>query len=59
LLHGVSIHTFQLQVTIFCVTLQYTLAFKKVADSVDEYGEFFLSRRIGVLESDLDLFVFV
>jgi hypothetical protein len=51
-----------LQVAVFCITLQYTLAFKKtgyaVADSVDEYGEFFLNRRIGALESDLALFVF-
>jgi hypothetical protein len=62
LLHGVFIHAFQLQVAVFCGTLQYTLAFKKagyaVADSVDEYGEFFLNRRIGALESDLALFVF-
>jgi hypothetical protein len=50
LLHGVFIHEFQLQVAVFCVTLQYTLAFKNagytVADSVDEYGEFFLNRRL-------------
>jgi hypothetical protein len=62
LLHGIFIHAFQLQVAVFCVTLQYTLAFKKagyaVADSVDEYGEFFLKRRIGALEPDLALFVF-
>jgi len=57
LLHGVFIHAFQLQVAVFLVTLQYTLAFKKpgyaVADSVDEYGEFFLIRCIGSLESCL------
>jgi hypothetical protein len=29
LLHGVFIHTIQLQVAVFCVTFQYTLAFRK------------------------------
>jgi hypothetical protein len=40
LLHGVFIYAFQLQVAVFFVTLQYTLAFKKanyaMTDSVDE-----------------------
>ena len=61
MLHGVFIHAFQLQVAVFLVTLQYTLAFKKagyaVADSVDKYGEFFLIRRIGSLKGCLALLI--
>jgi hypothetical protein len=34
LLHGVFIHAFQLQVAVFFVTLQYTLALKKASYAV-------------------------
>jgi len=51
-----------LQVTVFFITFQNTLAFKKpgdtVTDRVDKLDERFMSRRICTLKSCFAVFVF-